>query len=209
MRKIALFGYSGHSFVVADAIRQSGSELVGYYDKAEAGVNPFGIAYLGHESSGQSLDYMNQACCLAIAGVGDNNIRKKITEFLTHRKIDFATVIHPGSILSPLAIIGKGTFVAPGVKVNPLARIGAGVILNTGSIIEHECEVNNFAHIAPGAVLAGNVSVGEGSFIGANSVVLQGITIGKNVIIGAGSVVVKNVPDNEVWVGNPARKLIK
>jgi acetyltransferase-like isoleucine patch superfamily enzyme len=62
-------------------------------------------------------------------------------------------------------------------------------------------------HIAPGAVLAGNISVGENSFIGANSVVRQGVKIGSGVILGAGSVVIKNIPDNEIWAGNPAKKL--
>jgi len=42
-------------------------------------------------------------------------------------------------------------------------------------------------------------------FIGACSIVLKGVTIGNNAIIGAASVVTKNIPDNEIWAGNPAR----
>ena len=41
--------------------------------------------------------------------------------------------------------------------------------------------------------------------MGANSTILYDVNIGNNVIIGAGSVVVKDVPDNAVVVGNPAR----
>ncbi|MDD3080053.1 MAG: acyltransferase [Paludibacter sp.] len=41
--------------------------------------------------------------------------------------------------------------------------------------------------------------------IGAGSVILGGITIGENAMIGAGSVVTKDVPANELWVGNPAK----
>ena len=44
----------------------------------------------------------------------------------------------------------------------------------------------------------------EGASIGSGSTILPGITIGKNAMIGAGSVVTKNVPDGEVWFGNPA-----
>lgn len=47
----------------------------------------------------------------------------------------------------------------------------------------------------------------KGASIGANSTILGGITIGQNAMIGAGSLVSKNVPDGELWVGNPARKL--
>ncbi len=41
--------------------------------------------------------------------------------------------------------------------------------------------------------------------IGANSTILCGITIGENAMIGAGSVVTKDVPDGELWYGNPAK----
>jgi len=47
----------------------------------------------------------------------------------------------------------------------------------------------------------------DGAFIGLGSIILTGVTIGKNSIIGAGSVVTKDVPDGEIWIGNPARKL--
>ncbi|MBA7557870.1 2,3,4,5-tetrahydropyridine-2,6-dicarboxylate N-acetyltransferase [subsurface metagenome] len=49
---------------------------------------------------------------------------------------------------------------------------------------------------------------GELSFIGIGTTVIQEIKIGKNVTIGAGSVVIKNIPDNIIVVGNPA-KIIK
>lgn len=41
--------------------------------------------------------------------------------------------------------------------------------------------------------------------IGANATILCGITIGENSMIGAGSVVTKDVPDGELWYGNPAK----
>ena len=41
--------------------------------------------------------------------------------------------------------------------------------------------------------------------IGANATILCGVTIGENAMIGAGSVVTKDVPDGELWYGNPAK----
>lgn len=49
------------------------------------------------------------------------------------------------------------------------------------------------------------VKIGNNAFIGAHSTILKGVTIGNNSIIGAGSVVTKNIPDNEIWAGNPAK----
>jgi acetyltransferase-like isoleucine patch superfamily enzyme len=54
-------------------------------------------------------------------------------------------------------------------------------------------------------VLAGNVEIGEFSLVGINSTILPGIKVGKNCVIGAGSVVTKNLMDNSIVKGNPAR----
>ena len=51
------------------------------------------------------------------------------------------------------------------------------------------------------------VTIGNKVFIGANSVVMPGVTIGDNVIIGAGSVVTKDVPNDSIYAGQPAKYL--
>jgi UDP-2-acetamido-3-amino-2,3-dideoxy-glucuronate N-acetyltransferase len=49
--------------------------------------------------------------------------------------------------------------------------------------------------------------VRKGASIGANSVIVPGVTIGENALVGAGSVVTKNIPANEIVVGNPAHRI--
>ncbi|MDO5424827.1 MAG: acyltransferase [Eubacteriales bacterium] len=49
------------------------------------------------------------------------------------------------------------------------------------------------------------VKICEGAFIGAEAIILKGVTVGKHSVVGAGSVVTKNIPDYEIWGGNPAR----
>ena len=49
------------------------------------------------------------------------------------------------------------------------------------------------------------VIIKDNVFIGTCSIVLKGVTIGENSVIGAGSVVTKNIPNDEIWAGNPAR----
>ena len=53
------------------------------------------------------------------------------------------------------------------------------------------------------------IRICEGAFLGAGCTVLKGVTIGKHSIVGAGSVVTKNIPDNEIWAGNPAKFIKK
>ncbi len=52
---------------------------------------------------------------------------------------------------------------------------------------------------------SGKVKIGNNVFIGTKTTILKGVTIGDNVIIGANSLVNKNLPDNGVYAGNPAR----
>ncbi|HBN5340575.1 TPA: acyltransferase [Enterobacter cloacae] len=49
------------------------------------------------------------------------------------------------------------------------------------------------------------VSIGDNTFIGFGSHINPGVSIGKNCVVGARSVVTKNIPDNSVVAGNPAR----
>ena len=51
------------------------------------------------------------------------------------------------------------------------------------------------------------ITIEDSAFIGVRAMIMPGITIGKNAIVGAQAVVTKNVPDNEIFAGNPARKI--
>jgi len=53
------------------------------------------------------------------------------------------------------------------------------------------------------------VKIGENVFIGAHATILKGVNIGNNSIVGACSVVTGNIPENEIWAGNPARLIRK
>jgi maltose O-acetyltransferase len=53
------------------------------------------------------------------------------------------------------------------------------------------------------------ISIGDDCWIGGNTIILPGISIGNGCVIGAGSVVTKNIPDNTLAVGNPAKEIKK
>ena len=55
--------------------------------------------------------------------------------------------------------------------------------------------------------IAGRVNIGKWSIIGANSTIFPDIKIGENCFIGARSIVRKNVPDNSIVIGQPAKFL--
>ncbi len=53
------------------------------------------------------------------------------------------------------------------------------------------------------------ITVDDNAWICTNSIILQGIKIGKAAVVGAGAVITKDVPDFEIWAGNPAKKIGK
>ena len=84
---------------------------------------------------------------------------------------------------------------------------GQGVVISSDTIIGDDVMVRQNTTIGNSTVGGGAPIIGNNVQIGANSVIIGEITIGKNSVIGAGSVVVKNVPDNCVVAGNPAKLL--
>lgn len=198
MAIINLFGASGHAKVVMDIIKAQGDEVGCLYDD-----NPHSNDIHGKpvfKASDINIDGP------LIISIGSCRIHKLIAERYCH--LEFATAIHPNSIISDTATIGEGTVVMPGAIINADAKIGKHCIINTKTSVDHECRIGDYVHIAPGASLSGDVEVGECTWIGVGVCVKQGVRIGKNCMIGAGSVVVKDIPDNVVAYGNPC-KIIK
>ena len=133
------------------------------------------------------------------------------------------------------AEIGEGTVVHDQVnlykcKIGKNCKIDAFVYIEEGVVIGDNCKVRPFVFIPTGVAIEDDVFVGpnvtftndmypkvkgdwqllkttikQGSAIGTNSVVLPGVTVGRNALIGAGSVVTKDVPENAIVAGNPAK----
>ena len=89
------------------------------------------------------------------------------------------------------------------VKVD--AVVGDGVIVNSCAVLEHDVEVGEYAHVAPNAAMGGGSSLGGFSHLGIGASVLPCVHIGAHSVVGAGAVVVKNLPDEVVAIGIPAR----
>lgn len=204
-KEVILVGYSGHGYVVADAVKSSHINLKYYSESKELSKNPYQLEYIGFEKDLSFKGWNNKYSF--VLGLGNNKLRLEAYNLIKSKDFEILNVIHHSASISKSTVFGFGNFIARNVSINPLVAIGDCCIINTGSIIEHECTLKTGVHIAPGAVLAGNVTVGEGSFVGANSVIKEGVKIGRNVIIGAGTVVLKDIDENTRVVGNPSREI--
>lgn len=204
-KNVYIFGYSGHAYVLIESMLDLGYKILGYFDKQEAISDPYNLKYLGFELNVDLKSIIQND--YVFPTMGEGHIRKKLVAVFANEKLNQFALIDKTANVSKTAAIGLSSFVGKNSSVNALAKIGQGVILNTSSVIEHECEIGDFSHIAPSATLAGNVKVGNSSFVGANSVCKQNISIGSNCILGSGSNLIKDLPDGEIWAGNPAKKI--
>jgi maltose O-acetyltransferase len=102
--------------------------------------------------------------------------------------------------------LGPNCFIARSATIDDsrpwLISIGENCTISKNAIIlSHDASTKR--HLGYSKI--GAVTIGNNCFIGAGTIILPNVHIGNNVIIGAGSVVNRDLPDNSVAVGNPAR----
>ena len=205
--KLIIWGAGGHAKVVADIVRlQNQYEIVGFLDDTnpDRWNRPF--------CNGKILGGQNELAAAKAAGVshiviaiGDCAARMKLAKIAVSGGFELANAIHPQTIIASDVSIGCGSVVVAGAIINPAATVGKHAIINTSATIDHDCIIEDGVHISPGANLGGGVHVQSGAWIAIGAKILPGIIIGKGSIIGAGSVVTKNIPDNVIAYGVPAR----
>lgn len=118
--------------------------------------------------------------------------------------------------------VGKGAF----LKIGKNVGISSSVIVSTVGITIGDnvkigggtCIVDSDFHsLVPedrldresdmAGALSAPVVIMDNALVGARCIILKGCTIGRNSVVGAGSVVTCSIPDNEIWAGNPARRI--
>lgn len=142
-------------------------------------------------------------------GIGNPILRKNMFDkFVSLGGIVTSTISPFANIGSFDVEIGVGSNVLPGAVLSNSTRISKACIVYYNSIITHDCIIGDFVEISPNVTILGRVTIGAFTQIGANATILPDVKIGKNVIVGAGAIVTKDLPDNCIAVGIPA-KVIK
>ena len=210
MKKILLWGGRSKARVIVEMINEiygSSAEVVGIFDKTL--TKPTFSSNIKHYSQNFKLNAIcKQSTHFIICMGGEHGYAR----YLTAKKLEEAglkplSLISEYSILDKLECVGSGLQTMPGAVAHKFSTIGDQCILNTNSTIDHECIIGNGVHIMGSASVAGCVKIGNYSTVGTNATILPNVKIGNNVFVGAGAVVTRDIPDNEVVVGVPAKFL--
>ena len=104
-----------------------------------------------------------------------------------------------------------------GVKIGKNCFLGRGITFD--SLCPERIRIGNHVHITTGCILLahyldtsvpevvwkyGDIEICDDVFVGAGTVFAKPCKVGENAIVGAGSVLTKDVPQGEIWAGNPA-----
>ena len=135
------------------------------------------------------------------------------------KNIGKGTTIWQFCVILENASIGKNCNINCNVFIENDVKIGDNVTIKPGVQIWDGITIEGDVFIGPNVTFTNDLFprskkhpekfektlIKKGASIGANATILAGITIGENTLIGAGSVVTKDVPANEIWMGNPAK----
>jgi sugar O-acyltransferase (sialic acid O-acetyltransferase NeuD family) len=206
MRKIIVYGASGHAKVLLDILeRGSEYEIAGLLDDNAESTGPevFGYRVLG---GGELLGKVKAMGVEAgIVAIGDNEIRGALVRRMLEHGLELINAIHPSACISRGVHIGVGCALMANAVVNADSSLGANVIVNTGATVDHDSVIGDYVHLSPGVHLAGGVRIGAYSHLGTGVTVMPNISIGENVSVSAGSVVTKDLHDGSIAAGVPAR----
>ncbi len=203
-KPVVIVGAGGHGKVLLDICRTLGGRVAGFIDADPSLQHQLhGVPILGSDE--MLGDHSFMAAHAFVIGVGDTEIRSRLSIRFEQVKATLATLVHPSASVSELATIGGGSTVHAGAIVNIDVKIGTHCVVNTGASVDHDCILSDGVRVGPGATLAGGVMCQRNVFIGTGASILPNVTIARDAVVGGGSSVGKNVAKGVTVYGVPAR----
>ena len=208
-KKIVIYGTGDMGIQVFNIIKHDKNiNVVGFldFDPNKKGSNFLNRPVLGTENEMSELikEYELDG---GITALGNNKLRHEINKKMKKNDLELMQAVHPDAFIDNISHIGDGTIVEMGAYIHPETVIGEGCFICCGSVVAHNSTVGNYVLLAGGVIFGSRVKVGDHSLIGVGVNISPYVSIGGNVLVGTGAAVVKDLPDNVVAAGVPAKIL--
>lgn len=200
--KLIIVGASGLGSEIHWLAQRAGIEVQGFLD--DRSDRPLcGLPVLGKIDDAAS--FAHAAFTVAI---GSPRVRKSVVEKMREFGVEnFITLIDPAAMVGPTVTVGQGAIICAGAMATVNIDIGPFTLLDRGAVVGHDSQIGDFSTIAPLVSVSGNVSIGDGVEVGTGALIRQGLTLGQGSLLGMGAVLLRDLEENEVAVGNPAKTM--
>ena len=175
--------------------------------------------------------YIGPHSCVGNCEIGQGTVIDCNVYIHDNTRIGKRVIIHPGAVIGSVTVaferneneefekypqlggviieddveIGSNTCIARGALNGSDTLIGKGTKVDTLVHIGHGVRIGRHCMIVTGAVICGSVKIGNYTWIAPQACIKEGITIGSRALVGMGSVLTRDVPDNSVVFGSPAK----
>ena len=202
-----------------------------FYRRPEPAVHPTATvdqkARIGNEVSIGPYSY------IADCEIGDGTVIDGHVTIHAGTRIGKGVIVHAGAVIGAEAIaferneggmlegfpqmagvviedeveIGSNSIICRGALSDTIIRKGTKIDVLVG--VTHGVMVGQHCIVAAGAIICGSSRIGDQTWIGPQACIREDVTIGSRVMVGAGAVVHKDIPDDLVVTGSPARPVPK
>jgi len=212
-KNVLIIGGGGNASVVGyailDANRRGHDTLVfcGYVNDRDNVAEIEGFPVLGGLNDVERLISEGFYFINTIGKIGGQKERIDLINSLPIPDERWVTFIHPTAYVAPNVKLGKGCVVMPNVSISPGTVIGNHTRIMINAVIGHNNFIGDFCFFAAASCTGAHLNIGNGVFVSLNATTREFLTLGNYATLGMGAVLTKDIGENEIWVGNPAKRL--
>jgi sugar O-acyltransferase (sialic acid O-acetyltransferase NeuD family) len=190
---------------VQDAHKSTpGVRIKGFLDDDPAKLDSIGKV-MGVGIVGDTRTYAIGEDDRFIISLGDPGLRRAVAERLALRGARFISIVHPTAYVAPTARVGHGCVIGPFANVGSYVHLEDHVLLNLYSAAGHDARIGAFCVFSPYSVANGGSWLDDGIFLGTHATVTPNVRVGAGSKVAAGAVVYRDVREQSLATGNPAR----
>jgi sugar O-acyltransferase (sialic acid O-acetyltransferase NeuD family) len=141
-----------------------------------------------------------------VIATGEPAARAALRQKVTSQGYELQTLIHPNTFVGSATQIGRGAVIRGGM-ISCNATIEENVFIQTYVTVGHDVFLGADSVLSDFVVIGGESKIGRRVYIGLSTPVKDRVTIGDDTIVGMASAVARDLPENVVALGNPARPM--